>query len=131
MEEKENVVTTRSSGNVEGSPGDFIYKKLYHSSLDTCGNLEQQLLKYSGLLSKLEKIVELKVSSHHGCNPLCISCGEFISHRVKFCQALLNAKILWSISRRPSIGGRRNGEPSWRRLGSKKRSWNRSDMCRG
>lgn len=47
----------------EGSVGDscLSYKELYHASVERSWNLQEQLKKYSGLLSKHRRITELKV----------------------------------------------------------------------
>lgn len=51
---------------VEGGAGDdgcLSYKKLYHASVERNWNLQEQLEKYSGLLSKHQRMAELKVTS--------------------------------------------------------------------
>lgn len=49
---------------VEDSVSECLsYKKLYHASVERSWNLQEQLEKYSELLSKHQKIAELKVSS--------------------------------------------------------------------
>ena len=51
------------SNNVEDCQENVIYRALYHSSVATCGNLQQQLTKCSGHLHKHRKIAELMVGA--------------------------------------------------------------------
>lgn len=67
------LIFKKTSGNIkmaagmltelEGSVGDscLSYKELYHASVERSWNLQEQLKKYSGLLSKHQRITELKV----------------------------------------------------------------------
>ncbi len=53
-------------GRVDTSD-DEMYRSLYHSSVQTCSDLQEQLHNYSGLLPKYRKISELKVSPLNKC----------------------------------------------------------------
>ena len=48
------------------------YKQLYHASVERYANLQEQLERHSGLLSKHKKITELKVWP---AIPIHIICG--------------------------------------------------------
>lgn len=52
-----------------GDCGCLSYKELYHASVERSWNLQEQLKKYSGLLSKHQRITELKVASWYQNNP--------------------------------------------------------------
>ena len=64
---KENVPPSFSVSSMkplsEEAPDPLLYKKLYHASVERCEYLQVQLEKYSNLLSKHQKITELKVCS--------------------------------------------------------------------
>lgn len=62
---KENIPPTILKPLSEVAPEPVLYKQLYHASVERCEFLQAQLEKYSSLLSKHQKITELKV-----CGPL-------------------------------------------------------------
>ena len=73
MEERQKDIASMeldwSSNGLVDTTDNEVYRKLYHSSIQTCSDLQEQLLNYSGLLSKYRKISELKVSLQDCCLP--------------------------------------------------------------
>lgn len=51
------------AGKMEGPVEDVRYKQLYHASMERCESLQQLVGKYSQLLPKHKRVIELKVGT--------------------------------------------------------------------